>query len=337
MSSNESQSRDVQSLETYITGDKLENDDEPHPHRNDVVHVLLSTAESDLYSPNNDAVNENDLAQNLWEAVLKEAKDVIRQRAGSDSKTLAGVPLTECTIYISCLHWSVRDLLAEAFAGTPLGDADAADQPTVRITNAELKEFYKSVNHGSVINKAKELNAIASLEEDGEDVAYAGELDDSNLTGDSGFAGLGSQIQALKEQNDDVDEELLEARIDLIKRCARDDTIEQLMLDKYSADEYDVPDSVDDSTNAKWSDLYYPYEIDAAVICNDGNQEQPEITGHTTAQADYLAIDRNPVVLGAISGNPVLTKAVTHDLTHADLNQSSSENSPEINADAAAD
>jgi hypothetical protein len=336
MSSNESQSRDVQSLETYVTGDELEDDNEPHPHRNDVVHVLLSTAESDLYSPNNDDVNENDLAQNLWEAVLKEAKEVIRQREASDSDTLAGVTLAECTIFISCLHWSVRDLLAEAFAGTPLGDADANSQPTVRVTNAEVQDFSRFVNHGSVINKAEELNAIASLEEDGENVAYAGELDDSNLTGDSGFASLGSQIQALKEQNDDVDEELLEARIDLIKRCARDDTIEQLMLDKYSADEYDVPEDVD-ATEAKWSDLYYPYEIDAAVICDDGNQEHPDVTGDTTAQADYLAVSRNPVVLGAISGNPALTKTVTHDLTHADFNQGSSENSPEINADAAAD
>lgn len=336
MSSNESQSRDVQSLETYVTGNELEDADEPHPHRNDVIHVLVSTAESDLYSPNNDAVNKSDLAQNLWEVVVKEAKEVIRQRDASESDKLAGVPLTECTIYISCLHWNVRDLMAEAFAGTALADAANDDQPTVRVTNAEVQDFSRFVNHGSVLNKAEELNAVANVDDDGDDVAYAGELDDSNLKGDSGFASLGSQIQRLKSQNEDVEEELLEGRIDLIKRCAREATIENLMLNPYDADEYDVPQDVD-VTEAKWSDLYYPYEIDAAVICNDGNQEHPEITGFTTAEADSLAVNRNPTVLGAISGNPVLTSTKTHDLTHADLNQGSSENSPEINADAAAD
>jgi len=208
-----------------------------HAERDDVIHVLVSNS-SEINKHWHDDVDSEALLTNLFYVARGQAQLIANLR---------GVQFAECTVYLSFFDWNTRDFVAK-FLRNSETVADYA------VTSAEVRDFAETINHQSVKNAAEDHSE-----------AVAGDLNTDGVT--STGNSLGAQIQALADANPDLTDEneyptdALEARIDLIKRGARDSFIEELCNNPYLEDGYHYDKAGDDIT---WDDMRskgYPFTI----------------------------------------------------------------------------
>jgi hypothetical protein len=251
------------------------DDGTAHAERDDVIHVLVSNS-SEINKHWHDDVDSEALLTNIFYAVRGQAQLIANLR---------GVQFAECTVYLSFFDWNTRDFVAK-FLRNSETVADYA------VTSAEVRDFAETINHQSVKNAAEDHSE-----------AVAGDLNTDGVT--STGNSLGAQINALADANPDLTDEneyptdALEARIDLIKRGARDSFIEELCNNPYLEDGYHYDKAGDDIT---WDDMRskgYPFTPDAAVVFNDKS-------GYDDSHGDLAALNGDPEVLAFIENTPNL-------------------------------